>query len=117
LVWEKGKKGDSKFFSNTHEYILVYAKNKEWLVNGGIKWRVEKDGADEVLAHYTKVRKKNKGDHEAIRNDMMKWFANLPADAAARAHKHYNWSDARGLYFAADFAGPDDGRKNRPRHE
>jgi adenine-specific DNA-methyltransferase len=29
---------------------------------------------------------------------------------------HYNWSDQRGLYFAADFAGPDDGRKNRPRY-
>lgn len=26
LVWEKGKKGDSTFFSNTHEYIHVYSR-------------------------------------------------------------------------------------------
>lgn len=117
LVWEKGKKGDSKFFSATHEYILVYAKNKEWLVKDGAKWRVEKEGADEVLAQYAKFKKELKGDHPAIREAMMKWYSDLPADAPARAHKHYNWSDDRGLYFAADLAGPDDGRKNRPRHD
>jgi hypothetical protein len=117
LVWEKGKKGDSKFFSNTHEYILVYAKNKEWLVKDGIKWRVEKEGADEVLSQYSRYKKDLKNDHPAIREAMMKWYADLPADAPARAHKHYNWSDDRGLYFAADIAGPDDGRKSRPRHD
>lgn len=117
LVWEKGKKGDSKFFSNTHEYVLVYAKNKEGLVKDGTKWRIEKEGADEVLAQYSKLRKDLKGDHAAIRKALLKWYADLPADAPARAHKHYNWSDDRGLYFAADFAGPDDGRKTRPRHD
>lgn len=34
-----------------------------------------------------------------------------------KAHKHYNWSDDRGLYFPDNFAGPDDGRESRPRHE
>lgn len=41
----------------------------------------------------------------------------LKKDDPAKAHKHYNWSDAKGLYFAADFAGPDDGRENRPRYD
>ena len=34
-----------------------------------------------------------------------------------KAHKHYNFSDDRGLYFADNFAGPDDGRKSRPRYD
>lgn len=117
LVWEKGKKGDSKFFSNTHEYILVYSKNKEWLVSNGVKWRVDKDGADDVLSHYQKLRKKLKNGHEAIREAMLKWYSELPADAPQRAHKHYSWSDDRGLYFPDNFHGPDDGRKNRPRYD
>jgi adenine-specific DNA-methyltransferase len=48
---------------------------------------------------------------------MQAWFKQLPNDDPRKAHKHYNWSDDRGLYFAADFAGPDDGRASRPRHD
>jgi adenine-specific DNA-methyltransferase len=48
---------------------------------------------------------------------MMEWYRKMPNADPRKAHKHYNWSDERGLYFAADFAGPDDGRKNRPRHD
>lgn len=56
-------------------------------------------------------------DHDAIRTAMMAWYRALPAKDPRKAHKHYNWSDERGLYFAADFAGPDDGRASRPRHD
>lgn len=48
---------------------------------------------------------------------MRSWYAGLADDDARKAHKHYRWSDDRGLYFAADFAGPDDGRVSRPRHD
>ena len=47
---------------------------------------------------------------------MMKWYRSLAKDDPRKAHKHYNWSDNHGLYFAADFAGPDDGRESRPRY-
>lgn len=48
---------------------------------------------------------------------MMDWYRNLAKDDPRKAHKHYNWSDDRGLYFPDNFAGPDDGRENRPRYE
>jgi hypothetical protein len=48
---------------------------------------------------------------------MMAWFRALPEKDPRKAHKHYNWSDERGLYFADNFAGPDDGRASRPRHD
>ncbi len=38
----------------------------------------------------------------------MSWYRALPKGDPRKSHKHYNWSDKRGLYFAADFAGPDD---------
>lgn len=117
LVWEKGKKGDSTFFSNTHEYIHVYCKNKENLKALDVKWRAPKEGCDEVLSFYAKLRKKYGSQHDKIREDMQEWYRSLAADSPAKALKHYNWSDERGLYFAADFAGPDDGRKNRPRYD
>lgn len=116
IVWEKGKKGDAKLVSVTHEYIVAFARNKELLKQRNVKWRRKKPGVDEVLEHYTNLRKKHGDEHAKIRKDMMSWYRSLSKTDPRKAHKHYNWSDARGLYFAADFAGPDDGRESRPRY-
>jgi adenine-specific DNA-methyltransferase len=116
IVWEKGKKGDSKLVSVTHEYIVAFARNKALLKERNVRWRRKKPGVEAVLEHYESLRKKHGDDHAAIRKEMMAWYRALPKGDPRKAHKHYNWSDKRGLYFAADFAGPDDGRENRPRY-
>lgn len=116
IVWEKGKKGDSKLVSVTHEYIVAFARNKALLKDRKVKWRRKKPGIDSVLEHYESLRKKYGDDHVSIRKEMMAWYRALPKGDPRKGHKHYNWSDKRGLYFAADFAGPDDGRENRPRY-
>lgn len=117
LVWEKGKKGDAKFVSVTHEYVLAVAKSKATLLEMGVRWRRRKPGVESVLEFYQKLRDQFGDDHKAIRSRMMSWYRALPKTAPEKAHKHYNWSDDRGLYFAADFAGPDDGRESRPRYD
>ncbi|GLT21351.1 site-specific DNA-methyltransferase [Zoogloea oryzae] len=116
IVWQRSKKGDSKLIAKVHEYILCYVRDKDSvLVNG--PWRRPKEGADQVLAKYAELRASLGTNHEAIRAEMQAWYKQLPSDDPRKAHKHYNWSDDRGLYFAADFAGPDDGRESRPRHD
>jgi adenine-specific DNA-methyltransferase len=116
IVWEKGKKGDSKLVSVTHEYIVAFARNKSWLKERDVRWRRRKPGIDNVLAQYDLFCKEFGDDHPKIRKAMMGWYRALPKDDPRKKHKHYNHSDARGLYFSADFAGPDDGRENRPRY-
>lgn len=116
IVWQRSKKGDSKTIASIHEYILVYAKNKDENIASGV-WRKPKQGADEVLAYYETLRRELKDDHNKIRLHMMDWYRKMPNGDPKKAHKHYNWSDARGLYFPDNFAGPDDGRKSRPRHD
>jgi len=117
LIWEKGKKGDAKLVSKTHEYIVVFARSKSLLTERAVKWRKQKPGVDAVLQYYSELRDKFHNDHQVIRKEMMQWYRHLPAKDPRKAHKHYNWSDDRGLYFAADFSGPDDGRENRPRYD
>jgi adenine-specific DNA-methyltransferase len=117
IVWRKGKKGDTKFLSVTHEYILAAVKDKAGLKTKKVKWRRKKRGAEEVLAHYDSLVAKHGKHHERIQEEMRAWYAKLADKDPRKRHKHYNWSDDRGLYFAADFAGPDDGRKSRPRHD
>jgi adenine-specific DNA-methyltransferase len=116
VIWQRSKKGDAKLIATVHEYIVCYVRDKAAVRAEGI-WRLPKEGADEVLAKYAELRAELKSDHAAIRTAMMEWYRQLPESDPRKSHKHYNWSDERGLYFAADFAGPDDGRESRPRHD
>lgn len=116
IVWQKSKRGDAKLIAGIHEYILVYTKNKDENLKLG-NWRKFKDGVDDVLDQYSQLIKKFNSDHEKVREKMQKWYNELPDDDEKRRHKHYNFSDDRGLFFPDNFAGPDDGRKNRPRYD
>ncbi|WP_043639785.1 site-specific DNA-methyltransferase [Chromobacterium haemolyticum] len=116
IVWQRSKKGDSKLIAKVHEYILCYVRDKYSVLANG-PWRRPKEGADQVLAKYAELRASLGTNHEAIRSEMQAWYKQLPNDDSRKAHKHYNWSDDRGLYFADNFAGPDDGRESRPRHD
>jgi adenine-specific DNA-methyltransferase len=116
IVWQRSKKGDAKLIAKVHEYVLCYARDKASVIASGV-WRRPKEGADQVLKKYSDLRARLGNDHEAIRREMQEWFKQLPNDDPRKAHKHYSWSDDRGLYFADNFAGPDDGRASRPRHD
>jgi adenine-specific DNA-methyltransferase len=116
IVWQRSKRGDSKLIATFHEYIIVFARNRSAVVEAG-GWRRRKEGVDEVLEQHRGLLRELNGNHDAARDALRGWYRSLPKSDPRRAHEHYNWSDARGLYFASDFAGPDDGRKNRPRYD
>ncbi len=116
IVWQRSKKGDAKLVAKVHEYVLCYARDKAAVIEAGV-WRRKKEGAEEVLAQYAEFRRQFKNDHARIREAMQDWYRGLSDSDPRKNHKHYNWSDDRGLYFADNFAGPDDGRASRPRHE
>lgn len=116
IVWQRSKKGDAKQIANVHEYVLCYCRNKTENITKGV-WRQKKEGVDEILEQYETYKRQFAGNHDKIREAMLGYFRAMPESNPRKAHKHYNWSDDRGLYFAADFAGPDDGRASRPRHD
>jgi adenine-specific DNA-methyltransferase len=116
IVWQKSKKGDAKLIATIHEYILVYAKNKVYSIEKG-NWRIKKDGADEVLAQYESFKKQFGSNHVLISAAMQNWYKTLPKKDVRINHKHYRYSDDRGLYFPDNFAVPDDGRASRPRYD
>ncbi len=115
-VWEKSKRGDAKLISVSHEYLVVYTKNKSAAINQKI-WRRKKKGVDNVLEHYLLFCKKFPHQHDVISKQMIGWYNSLEAGAPEKKHKHYRYSDERGLYFPDNFAGPNDGRKSRPRYD
>jgi DNA modification methylase len=116
VIWQKSKKGDSKMISVVHEYILVYTRSKSEALANGV-WRQKKPGVEEVLEFYQSLIRKFGKNHDMIQKEIRDWYRKLPKEDNRKKHKHYNCSDERGLYFPDNFAGPDDGRKSRPRYE
>ncbi|MBM4077373.1 MAG: site-specific DNA-methyltransferase, partial [Planctomycetes bacterium] len=103
LVWQGGRKNDSRFVSVGHDYILIYAKSRQYLVDSDIRWRERKNGADEIME--AGARCWDESGHNGVRATALlkKWFKDLPSDHPARAHKHYNHiCDVTGHVFFPD---------------
>lgn len=98
LVWDRNRKNDAKFFSVGHEYMLVWAKNKDHLVQQGIKFREPKEGLDEAKKVFQKLKKTHGNDWNAVREGWKSWFDDIPVADPRRRLMRYNRVDDRGPY-------------------
>lgn len=103
LTWEKGRKNDSTFFSDSAEYIIIFAKDKETLSAKG-KWREPKEGMEPILERYSALRDELGDNHARIEAGMRKFYAELDEADPAKKLAHFYRSDERGLYFGADIS-------------
>ena len=109
FVWEGTGKNDARFISVGHDYVLCYARRMESLRANGNRWRTFKEGSDEVRKKAAAFVKHRNGNHKAASDDLKAWFASLDKRHKAWAHRHYNWIDAKGVYFAGDMSWPGGG--------
>lgn len=106
FVWAAGRKNDSKFVSNSHEYMVCYARNIHHLKDTVGEWRTKKEGLDAIYAQHKKMVKQHKEDYVAITEQMKAWYRSLPLDSPAKRHSQYCEADKNGIYFAGDIAWP-----------
>ena len=109
LIWEKGRKNDAKFFSNGHEYMLVYAKAQSHLREENTLWREEKPGARDIWEHYLTLRQAHGDNETAIETDLQQWFASLPKAHPAKKWSRYKRVDANGPWRDRDISWPGGG--------
>lgn len=109
LIWAAGRKNDSKYISISHEYILCYVKNFEYLKENKIIWRERKEGLDDIYKQEKYLRANFVNDYEQMTKNLKDWYKNLPNGHSAKDHKHYNRIDAIGIYFPSDISWPGGG--------
>ena len=73
--WGGRIKNDSRFVSNTSDYMFIYAKSREALVNANVKWRTIRPAASELLALA----------HEVWSSEAVQSFSGTPHERAAFA--------------------------------
>ena len=64
LIWAAGKKNDSHFISNSHEYMICYVRNQELIKERKTKWRVMKEGLSKIYSQAEKFVKESSFDFE-----------------------------------------------------
>jgi len=110
LVWERARKNDANYISEGHEYMLVWARDKEavdaklrrmvttpeWKHDRG-KWRRKKAGADAILTAYAQAKSAYGDDVGRIQKALDEFFADLPKDDPARKIR-YKKVDTDGVY-------------------
>lgn len=109
LIWAAGRKNDSKHISVSHEYIVVYFRNFEYIKQHSIIWRERKQGLDDIYSKYESLRKQYGDDNASVQKDLKKWYKNLPDGHPAKDHKHYDRVDSKGIFFADNISWPGGG--------
>lgn len=109
FVWSAGRKNDSKFVSNSHEYILCYCNNFESLKSVVGEWRTRKDGLDSIYSEYRRLSRLHGTNYAELTSDLKNWFKSLPDGDPSKRHRNYSSVDARGIYFPDNISWPGSG--------
>ncbi|MBR9856236.1 MAG: site-specific DNA-methyltransferase [Gammaproteobacteria bacterium] len=109
MVWAAGRKNDSRLVSVSHEYIVCYARDSEYLRENKTTWRQRKKGLDEIYSQHDRLNRQHGNDYHAMTKGMKEWYRSLPDSHPSKAHKHYAHVDDRGLYFPDNISWPGGG--------
>ncbi len=109
IVWQGNVKNDARFGGGGLDYMLVYARSKNELVQRGARWVERKPDVDLVFEAARKAWAESEGDSARATRALKKWWAALPKESPVLASKHYAFvDDARPgePYFAAPLMSP-----------
>ncbi|GAA1344284.1 site-specific DNA-methyltransferase [Arthrobacter roseus] len=106
MTWRGARKGDGKLTAGGQDYILVYARDLEYLKTKDTRWKERKSGLEPVYAKLAEFRAEHGNDHDAVTACLKKWYKSLPDEDPSKAHAHYKVVDDRGIYFPGDISSP-----------
>jgi adenine-specific DNA-methyltransferase len=107
IVLKNSSRNDQRYISMQHEYIVFFVKNRT--VNDG-SWSEKKGGLDRIFAAFESFRKQYGDDWDAIHAAAKEWYKKFPPSDPVYGSKHYTRMDERGVYFADNISGPNDGQ-------
>jgi adenine-specific DNA-methyltransferase len=111
VVWQGVKKNDSRYVSDSHDYMLIYSKNEGHLQQLETRWRVPKEGLDDAFAASKAAWDKSGHDPERATKVYREWLASQRGRFTA-AITNYNRIDETGRLYYGDNPGSPNIREN-----
>jgi adenine-specific DNA-methyltransferase len=99
VVWQGGRKNDSRYISVGHDYLLIYARNESRIRELGVKWRERKTGVDEALAAGREAWAES-GHNPARATSLYRAWLSKQEDLTASVTRFKNIDDTGRIYNA-----------------
>jgi|RifCSPhighO2_12_1023870.scaffolds.fasta_scaffold03565_5 adenine-specific DNA-methyltransferase len=106
VTWRGARKGDAKLMGGGQDYILMYARDREFLRENNVRWRERKEGLEPIYDQVAKFREEFGQDHEASTSALRDWYRSLSDENPSKAHDYYNRVDERGIWFPDNISSP-----------
>ncbi|ORM25199.1 DNA methyltransferase [Williamsia sp. 1135] len=74
VVWQGGRKNDSRYISNGADYMLVYTRDEQALAAAGTRWREEKTGVREAFAKAAELWAAHQGATTSANEAWKRWL-------------------------------------------
>lgn len=106
LIWAKNStKNDSKDFATVHEYIVCYAKNKQYRREKGLVFREPKPGYDYVMNNFVEKWNKTKPRLEDATRELREFYRkNRRRFKGLSQYKYVEIKDGRYFIYRKDNA-------------
>ena len=98
LVWDRNRKNDARFFSVGHEYMVIYAKEKQHLIANEVVLRAPKEGVEEVRSEWERLRHRHRDDWAKVQAGLKAFFAAMSDDDPRKPLARFGKVDERGPY-------------------
>ncbi|MEV0165201.1 site-specific DNA-methyltransferase [Nonomuraea fuscirosea] len=98
LVFDKNRKNDARLFSVGHEYMLMYARNKGFLLESGVILRAPKEGVEELREEFERLRNLHNNDWAEVAKGLRAYYATFDEDDPRLPLARYTKVDERGPY-------------------
>lgn len=102
VVWQGGRKNDSRFVSNGADYLLIYARDQSELSRRGVRWRESRGAGDEIAAAAATAWADSGGVPIEATRLMKLWIKSLPVGHEAKANNRFYDFDDDGRVFRKD---------------
>ena len=106
MIWEGAFKNDARQIGVNHEYVLIYARERNRLPR---EWVTAKDGVEPVLKEVKRLKTLHGNDYDSASRDLAGWFRASKATESF-AHRRFRYIDQHGAYKEDDPTAPG-GRK------
>ncbi|MCP2348135.1 site-specific DNA-methyltransferase [Nonomuraea roseoviolacea] len=99
VVWQGGRKNDSRYISNGADYMLIYAKDESTLRRNGVRWREPRPGTAEIASAAARVWEESGHDQEKATVLMKEWIRSLPKNHPAKENNRFYEFEPDGRVF------------------
>jgi adenine-specific DNA-methyltransferase len=102
LVWEGANKNDARQVGVSHEYVLIYAKQRDALPR---EWSIKKQGVRSVLLEIDRLKTLHGDDFDTASEELAGWFRSMKGKPEFGLRR-FRYIDARGAYKEDDPTAP-----------